>query len=172
MDARHNSLRDWSANTCMACLGTPTLTEQHVPLWDRDTTDENWETEQAILDVVYSDPRTGAPMYIDAVVKCAHTDDPARLRARARKDGRAAAEAATGKRVRYPLGGASLIPFAFEDGGRPSEEAAAFVRMLAASRTEAEEGSVEWGGTARLWQECSTLLQLGNAEMVLSANGR
>ena len=26
--------------------------------------------------------------------------------------------------------------------------------------------------TARLWQECSTLLQLGNAEIILSANGR
>jgi len=111
-------------------------------------------------------------MYIDAVVKCAHTDDPARLRARARKDGRAAAEAATGKRTRYPLAGASLIPFAFEDGGRPSDEARGFVRMLGASRTQAEEGSLEWGGTARLWQECSTLLQLGNAEMVMSANGR
>ena len=170
MDARHNSLRDWSATTCVACLGTPALTEQHVPQWD--TTDEEGVTTQAVLDVVFSDPRTGAPMYIDAVVKCAHTDDPARLRARARKDGRAAAEAATGKRTRYPLAGASLIPFAFEDGGRPSDEARGFVRMLGASRTQAEEGSLEWGGTARLWQECSTLLQLGNAEMVMSANGR
>ena len=170
MDAKHNSLRDWSASSCTACLGTPALTEQHVPQWD--ITGEDGEVQQAVLHTVFSDPRTGAPMYIDAVVKCAHTDDPARLRARARKDGRAAAEAASGKRTRYPLAGASLIPFAFEDGGRPSEEAAAFVRMLGASRTEAEEGSVEWGGTARLWQECSTLLQLGNAEMVLSANGR
>ena len=56
-------------------------------------------------------------------------------------------------------------------GGRPSEETVGFLRMLAATRTEAEEGSAEWGGTARLWQECSTLLQLGNAELVLSANG-
>ena len=44
--------------------------------------------------------------------------------------------------------------------------------MLAATRTEAEGGNAEWGGTARLWQECSTLLQLGNAKLVLSANGR
>ena len=35
--------------------------------------------------------------------------------------------------------------------------------------TEAEEGQPV---TARLWQEYSTLLQLGNAELVLSANGR
>ena len=110
-------------------------------------------------------------MYV-CMYACAHTDDSARLRARARKDGRAAAEAVTAKRPRYPLAGASLIPFAFEDGGRPSDEARGFVRMLGASRTQAEEGSLEWGGTARLWQECSTLLQLGNAEMVMSANGR
>ncbi len=44
--------------------------------------------------------------------------------------------------------------------------------MLGTVRTEAEGGSQEWGGTAWLWQECSTLLQLGNAELVLSANGR
>ena len=101
MDSRHNSLRDWSATTCTACLGTPALTEQHVPQWD--TTDEDGDTVQAVLDVVFSDPRTGAPMYIDAVVKCVHTDDTARLRATARKDFRAAAEAANGNCTRYAL---------------------------------------------------------------------
>ena len=111
-------------------------------------------------------------MYIDAVVKCAHSDNLASLRARARKDGRAAADAALGKRRRYELAGASLVPFAFEDGGRPSAEAAAFVRMLGAARTAAEEGATDWGGTGRLWQEVSTQLQLGNADLVLSANGR
>ncbi len=65
-----------------------------------------------------------------------------------------------------------LVPFAFEDGGRPCDEAISFVRMLAARRTDAEEGSTDWGGAARLWQEVSTLLQLGNAEAILSANGR
>ena len=65
-----------------------------------------------------------------------------------------------------------LVPFALEDGGRPAEEALAFVRMLGAVRTEAEDGCLDWGGTAMLWQQCSTLLQLGNAELVLSANGR
>ena len=47
-----------------------------------------------------------------------------------------------------------------------------FIRMLGACRMEAEDGSTDWGRTARLWQECSTLLQLGNAELILSANGR
>jgi len=130
------------------------------------------QVEEAVLDIAMADPQTGAPVYVDVVVKCVHSDDPGRLRARARRDGRAAAEAANGKRRRYANAGTSLIPLAFEDGGRPSEEAIAFIRMLGAYRNEAEGDSSEWGGTARLWQECSTLLQLGNAELVLSANGR
>ena len=110
-------------------------------------------------------------MYVDVVVKCAHTDDVGRLRARARNNGKAAADAAAAKRRRYPDAGANLVPLAFEDGGRPAAETVGFLRMLGATRTEAEGGSADWGGTARLWQECSTLLQLGNAELVLSANG-
>ena len=143
---------------------------QRVPQWDRLDA-QTGEVEEARLDIASTDVRTGAPLYVDVVVKSAFSEDPGRLRARARKGGRAAAEAANGKRRRYPLGGASLIPLAFEDGGRPCEEAVAFVRMLGACRTEAEDGNTDWGGTARLWQECSTLLQLGNAELVLSANG-
>ena len=169
LDARHNSIRDWSAAACTACLGTPTLTEQRVPEWDRVVTGA---LEQAVLDVVTHDPCTGAAMYVDVVVKCAHTDDAARLRARSRNSGRAAADAAATKRRRYPAAGAALVPLAFEDGGRPAEETVGFLRMLGAARTEAEGGSAEWGGTARLWQECNTALQLGNAELVLSANGR
>ena len=76
---------------------------------------------------------------------------------------------------RYNLAGASLIPLAFEDGGRPAEETVAFVRRCGAAAKQlgsallgTEEGSV----VAKLWQEYSTLLQWGNAELVLSANGR
>ena len=125
----------------------------------------------AVLDVVTHDPSTSSPVYVDVVVSCAHSDDPARLRAAARKNGKAAADAAAGKRRRYAAAGASLVPFALEDGGRPAEETVAFLRLLAAVRTEAEQGSVEWGGAGRLWQECSKILQLGNAELVLNANG-
>jgi len=171
LDRRHNSIRDWGETTCAECFGTPTLREQRIPQWDR-INPRTGELEAAVLDVVTHDPNSGGPMYIDAVVTCAHSDDPARLRARARKSGRAAADAAAGKRRRYAAAGASLVPFALEDGGRPAEEALALVRMLGAVRTEAEAGSLDWGGTALLWQQCSTLLQLGNAELVLSANGR
>jgi hypothetical protein len=170
LDGRHNRLRDWLAATCSTCLGTPTLSEQRVPEWDKAVVEEG-ELRQAVLDVVTHDPSTGAALYVDVVVKCAHSDDPGRLRARARKGGRAAAEAAAAKWRRYEAAGASLVPLALEDGGRPAEEAVSFVRMLGAVRSEAEGGSLEWGGTARLWQELSTVLQLGNSELVLSANG-
>ena len=97
------------------------------------------------------------------------------LQGKARRDGQVAADAAAEKRRRYNLAGASLIPLAFEDGGRPAEETVAFVRrcgaaaeQLGSSLLGTEEGSV----VAKLWQEYSTLLQWGNAELVLSANGR
>ena len=171
VDARHNSLRDWGATAWTLCTGTPAKKEQHVPQWDRQNP-RTGEVEEAVLDIATADLRTGAPLYVDVVVKTAYSTDPARLRARARKNGVAAAEAATGKRRRYPDGGTGLIPLAFEDGGRPCEEAVSFIRMLGACCTETEDGSTDCGGTARLWQECSTLLQLGNAELILSANGR
>ena len=84
------------------------------------------------------------------------------------------------KRRRYNLAGSSLIPLAFEDGGRPAEETVAFVRRCgaAAERTGCSLALAGDGGAqdqpvvARLWQEYSPLLQLGNAELILNANGR
>ena len=168
---RHIALREWGASAWARCVGTRASTEQHVPQWDR-LNPRMGVLEEARLDVATADPGTGAPLYVDVVVKAAHSDDPGRLRARARKNGCAAAEAANGKRRRYPEAGTGLVPFALEDGGRPCDEAVSFVRMLAAYRTDAEDGSADWGGASRLWQEVSTVLQLGNAEAILSANGR
>ena len=63
---------------------------------------------------------------------------------------------------------------AFEDGGRAGEETVRFIRRCGAAAEQ--RGVYETTGgqsaTARLWQEYSTLLQVGNAELVLSANGR
>ena len=63
---------------------------------------------------------------------------------------------------------------AFEDGGRACEETASFIRRCGAAAEQRGVYATEGGlyATARLWQEYSTLLQLGNAELVLSANGR
>ena len=109
----------------------------------------------------------GLRVHVDTTVTTACPDDEARLRARASRDGRGAADAAADKRRRYSLAGASLVPFALEDGGRPCEEAVSFVRRCGAAAEEARDQQA----TSRLWQECSTLLQMGNAELVLSANG-
>ena len=84
------------------------------------------------------------------------------------------------KRRRYNLAGPSLIPFVFEDGGRPAEETVAFVRRCGAAAEQtgyalaaAADGGVQGQPfVARLWQDLSTLLQLGNAELILSACGR
>ena len=73
------------------------------------------------------------------------------------------------------MAGAALVPFALEAGGRPSDEAASFVRLCGSVYTQThkdEDGNAAPSPTGRLWQELSTLLQLGNAELLLSALGR
>ena len=131
--------------------------------------------EEAVLDVVTTDPSTGQVVFVDVTVTTACPDDAARLRSRARHDGRGAADAAADKRRRYDKAGANLVPMAFEDGGRPAEETVAFVRRCGAAADRVDPFRAGSGGqpvVARLWQELSTLLQLGNAELVISANGR
>ena len=160
------------------CTGLPAGTEQRVPEWDRDIPDPERPGEtvrqEAVLDIVSADPVTGQPVHVDVTVTTACPADRADLRGRARHDGRGAAAAAADKRRRYNLAGASLVPMAFEDGGRASEETASFVRRCGAAAELRGVYGTDGGqsATARLWQEYSTLLQLGNAELVLSANGR
>ena len=144
-----------------------------MPQWDRTTIDDETgqlRVEQAILDVATADARSGQPKWFDITVKCAHTDDLARLGARSRRDGRAAADAAAGKRRRYSEAGPALLPLAFESGGRPAEDTIAFIRQCGSSfASGGRDGSQQ---AQLLWQECSTLLQRGNAELILSAVGK
>ena len=178
LDTRHNRIRDRVARFWTECTTVPALTEQRVPAWDTDVWDAatgRTVREEAVLDVVTSDPTTGEEVQVDVTVTTACPDDAARLRSRARHDGRGAADAAADKRRRYNLAGATLVPMAFEDGGRAAEETVAFVRRCgaAADRLDpAREGSGGQPVVAQLWQGLSTLLQLGNAELVISANGR
>ena len=89
--------------------------------------------------------------------------------------GSAASDAAAAKWRRYVEAGDMLVPFALEAGGRPSDEAAAFLRTCGSAYTEthkSEDGDPALSPTGRLWQELSVLLHLGNAELILSANGR
>ena len=142
-----------------------------MPAWDIQVEDPDTgdvSVEQAVLDVATSDPVTGASVWVDVTVVCAHSSNPDLLLTRARRDGRAAGDAAAAKRRRYPAAGAALVPLAFEDGGRPSEDAVGFIRRCGGAQEAAGEAP---GATARLWQQVSTLLQLGNAELVLTAKG-
>ena len=125
LSARHNGIRDRVAKFWTECTTVPALTEQRVPEWDTDVLDEatgQTVREEAVLDVVTSDPVTGNLVHVDVTVTTACPDDAARLRSRARHDGRGAADAAADKRRRYNLAGATLVPMAFEDGGRAAEE--------------------------------------------------
>ena len=52
---------------------------------------------------------------------------------------------------------------------------AAFVRLCGSAFTDthkSEDGDPAPSPVSRLWQELSTILQLGNAELLLSAAGR
>ena len=73
------------------------------------------------------------------------------------------------KRARYPpRPGLELVPRVFEAWGRPSEEAAAFVRSYGGGL--GDEGRSEL--LSSLWREISVTLHTGNAEMFLSALGQ
>ena len=98
---------------------------------------------------------------------CAHSGYQPCQRARTSKDGVAAADAVRGKRTRYPPSGGKLIPLVFEAGGRPAEETVEFVRSWGLELDPAERSNV----IRYAWQQYSTVLQSGNAEMILSAAG-
>ena len=106
---------------------------------------------------------------MDWAVTCAHSTYAPRRQARSNRSSFAATQRVDDKRARYPpRQGLDLIPMVFEAGGRPSEEAAAFVRSYGADLEEDERGEL----LGRLWRDISVNLHTGNAEMVLSALGR
>ena len=142
------------------------VTEQRVTAWDR-VNPRNGLLEEARLDVATRDAASGRKIFVDARVPCAHSGYEPRQRARAGRDGVAAVDAVRGKRRRYPPSGGELVPLVFEAGGRPAEETVAFVRSWGLEMDAAERSKV----IRYAWQQYSTVLQSGNAEMILSANG-
>ena len=105
--------------------------------------------------------------FVDTMVTCAHSGSQPRQQARASNNGVAAADAVRGKRLRYPPSGGELVPLVFEAGGGPAEETVAFVRSWAAELSGAERSNI----IRFAWQQYSSVLQSGNAEMILSALG-
>ena len=146
--------------------GHTAVTEQRVTAWDR-VSPQTGELELARLDVATRDAVSGRPIFLDVVVTCAHSVTWTRQRARAGKDGLAAVNAADDKRVRYPPSGGELVPLSFETGGRPGAETTAYVRSLGYGYEPAEKTEV----IRYAWQQLSTIVQIGNAEMLLSATG-
>ena len=69
------------------------------------------------------------------------------------------------KRTRYPPRGGQLVPAALESLGRPSDELVSFVRNYGSNLPDAERSAV----ISKTWRQISRTLQLGNAEMILSA---
>ena len=59
------------------------------------------------------------------------------------------------------------MPLIFQAGRRPAEETVAFVRPLGLEMDLAERSKV----IRYAWQQYSTILKSGNAEIILSANG-
>jgi len=162
VEKRHDCLRDWGCPTWSREMGLPATTEQRVPQWDR-VNPVSGRTEEAKLDIATSEPLTGAPLYFDFVVYTAHSDNQARLRALARTDGKAAADAAAEKRRRYEAAGPSLTPLPLEAGGRPGEDTIHWIRRMA------DGDSTK---CTQLWHELSCTLQLWNAELLLGAIGK
>ena len=164
VDRRHNSIRDCLAEVIRDFTGQTATTELFVPRWDRVVQVDGEDTiERARLDVAFNNCR-GQRVYLDVVVATAGTTNPEMARSRAARNGAAAARAADGKRLRYP--GPDLVPFAVEALGRAGRDAVAFLRSLAPS--DPESRSVVLGAA---WQSLSACLQMGNAELLLSAAG-
>ena len=165
-EARHDGIRDFTAEFHPKASGYVAVTEQRVTAWDR-VNPRTGVLEEARLDVATRDAASGHKIFVDACVTCAHSGYEPSQRARARKDGVAAAAAVRGKRCRYPPSGGELVPLVFEAGGRPADETVAFVRSWASEADEAERARI----IRYAWQQYSNVLQSGNAEMILSAVG-
>ena len=164
---RHNSCRDWHSAKHRELTGFAAPTEQAVPAWDRRHP-RTGELQRAVLDLSTNDPANGRHVYVDWSITCVHSTYAPRRGARADRDGLAAAQMVEQKRERYPPHGGELVPLVFETGGRPSDEAASFVRSYGADLDDGDRSELLGG----LWRQISRTLQRGNAEMLLSALGR
>ena len=134
--------------------------EQFVPQWDR-VSEEDGSVTRARLDVAFVDTQARS-VYADIAIVAASTVTPQEKRARAARNGAAAASAEDGKRLRYP--GPNLIPFVVEALGRPGDDAVALLRSFAP--TEVSERSRVLGCA---WQSLAAIVQVEHAELLLSA---
>ena len=90
--ARHDGLRDCTANLHPKVSGYVATKEQRVTAWDR-VNPRTGLLEEARLDVATRDAATGRKFFVDTMVTCAHCGYEPRQQARAGRDGVAAADA-------------------------------------------------------------------------------
>ena len=159
---RHDRIRDWLAKWLSKMLNKQAATEQYVPKWDRWRANSHGvaELERARLDVVFQG-LTG-PVYIDVAIVEAGAGSPHARRLRSKHDGEAAAHEEDDKRKRDP--GPDLVPFVLEAGGRLREAAETLIRSGAPKDPVERAAAV-----ASAKRTLSSLLQLGNAEVVIGA---
>ena len=158
---RHDRIRDWLGAWMLEDSARSILTEEYVPRWDRR--DEEGRLVRARLDACFSDAQ-GRQVYVDVAVTDSVTACLQDLRARARKNGVAAASLEDRKRLRYP--GPDLRPFVVEAMGRLGASANALLKAYVPADAEDRTSFL---GAAR--QSLSVLVQTGNAELILSATG-
>ena len=149
-----------------ALTGHLVAVEQRFPAWDR-LDPASGRLEEARLDLAIRDPAFDSSYFVDWRVTCEYSTNEPRRVARSRNDGVAAAQQVAVKRARYPPAGGELAPLVFETGGRPSDEALAFMRCYGHDLPEGERAEA----LGDVWRGLSRTLQVGNADMVLSAVG-
>jgi len=137
------------------------MIEQHVPAWDR--VGQGGGVEAARLDVAYINA-AGVRSFLDVTIVDAQSVTPMVQTRRANQAGAAARRAEDVKRAKYP--GPALVPFAIEALGRAGDSAANLLRAMAP--TDPKERSEVLGDA---WQSLSVIVQMRNAELLLSAAG-
>ena len=171
VDRWHDIIRDWLLAWVGERTVTPVSREPYVSQWDWwETNPETGVRElvQARLDGAFHYLKGGLG-YFDVTIVNAATTNAQELAARAHKEGAAAQGAVQGKRRKYAPDkhpAATLVPFAVEALGRPSEEALQFLRDLAPS-DPSERAVVLKVAHYRL----STFIAMRQAELLMAAEG-
>ena len=149
----HDDVRDTLARRWRADLGLYVLSEQRTPQYDY--TDSKGKTVRARMDLIVN--VDGTRWQCDVTIVDADSDDPARRRQRAARDGVAAASAEDAKRRRY---GKGVVPLVWETGGRIGEAGLNFLRRLYAG---------EAAKLSALMQEIGCVVAAGTATASIAA---
>ncbi len=163
----HNRARDWLALWVQEQTGEPTDKEQLVSAWHKRRQDGSLKLAQLDVSCSVHGQRTHVDLAFTTAASLKARHDARERAARASEDGRAASQTVRDKRIRYPPGdnpGEALVPFVLEALGRPSDEAAAFLRAVAP--TDPTQRAVV---LARAWQALSIITQTRLAELYISA---